>query len=94
MIVPVKGVSAMNVDLTGIAEGNPVELVPEPTNPYDPRAIRVEIGGRLIGYLDRQFAARHEAHDYIAAVSLVLSHPETGKPAGLRLQLERQGEVA
>lgn len=28
-------------------------LVPEPTNPYDPNATRVEIAGRMVGYLPR-----------------------------------------
>jgi hypothetical protein len=32
------------------------QLVPEPLNPYDRNAIRVEIGGRLVGYLSREEA--------------------------------------
>lgn len=31
-------------------------LVPEPSNPYDKNAVRVEIGGRLVGYLSRAVA--------------------------------------
>lgn len=31
-------------------------LVLEPTNPYDPNAVRVEIKGQLVGYLSRQDA--------------------------------------
>lgn len=31
-------------------------LVLEPTNPYDPNAVRVEIKGHLVGYLSRQDA--------------------------------------
>jgi len=35
-------------------EGTPVALVPEPDNPYDPRAIRVDNHrGQTIGYLPR-----------------------------------------
>lgn len=33
--------------------GQPVSLVPEPSNPYDPTAVRAEAGGELIGYLAR-----------------------------------------
>ena len=31
-------------------------LVPEPTNPHDENAVRVEIDGKLVGYLPRQAA--------------------------------------
>ncbi len=34
------------------------ELVPEPTNPYDPNAIKVTINGACVGYLPRQDAAK------------------------------------
>ena len=33
-------------------------LVPEPTNPHDPNAIQVMVENRLVGYLDRETAAR------------------------------------
>jgi hypothetical protein len=33
------------------------ELVPEPTNPYDPNAVQVLIEERLVGYLSRADAA-------------------------------------
>jgi hypothetical protein len=33
-------------------------LVPEPTNPHDPNAVQVLIETRLVGYLDRETAAR------------------------------------
>lgn len=31
-------------------------LVLEPTNPYDPNAVRVEVNGLLVGHLDRKMA--------------------------------------
>lgn len=34
-------------------------LSPEPTNPYDPNAVKVEIGGRLVGYLKRSDAVAY-----------------------------------
>src|ERR671938_595703 len=33
-------------------------LVPEPTNPHDPNAVQVVVESRLVGYLDRETAAR------------------------------------
>jgi hypothetical protein len=33
-------------------------LAPEPTNPHDPNAIQVMVESRLVGYLDRETAAR------------------------------------
>jgi hypothetical protein len=38
------------------------ELVPEPTNPYDPNAIMVKIEGRQVGHLSRQDAAEYGDH--------------------------------
>jgi hypothetical protein len=34
-------------------------IVPEPTNPHDPNAVRVEIQGRPVGYLGRDHAAKY-----------------------------------
>lgn len=90
MIIVAKGTGAMNVDLTGIAEGDPVALVAEPENPCDSHAIRLEHGGRLVGYVDRNLAARLVAGDYVGAVAQVLPHPVTGLPAGLRVSIERR----
>ncbi len=33
-------------------------LIPEPANPYDPHAVRVDVGGRTVGYLSRIEAQR------------------------------------
>ncbi|WP_374571571.1 HIRAN domain-containing protein [Phenylobacterium sp.] len=35
------------------------QLVPEPSNPYDKNAIRVDIDGQTVGYLKRDHAARY-----------------------------------
>ena len=37
------------------------ELVPEPLNPHDPDAVRVEIGGALVGYLPRGHARAYKS---------------------------------
>lgn len=37
----------------------PVHLVPEPDNPYDPNAVSVRVNGLVVGYLDRDTAARY-----------------------------------
>lgn len=36
-------------------------LVPEPENPHDENAVRVEIGGAKVGYLGREDAATYQA---------------------------------
>lgn len=36
-------------------------LVPEPTNPHDPNAVRVTIGGLVVGYLRKPDAIRMNA---------------------------------
>jgi HIRAN domain len=38
----------------------PVDLVPEPQNPYDRNAVRCEVLGRLVGYLSRADASRYQ----------------------------------
>lgn len=65
--VAVRGVKAMDVDLTRIRKGYEVALRAEPTNPHDSNAIQVvafygsrrevEGGGHLLGYLPRDWAA-------------------------------------
>jgi hypothetical protein len=87
MVIVVKGTGAMSIDLSGISEGDPVALVAEPKNPHDPHAIRIEHGGRLVGYVDRNLANRIVAEQYVGEVSAVLPHPETGVPAGLRVSI-------
>lgn len=35
-------------------------LVPEPSNPYDHRAVRVDVSGRTVGYLPRELAEDYQ----------------------------------
>lgn len=37
-----------------------VRLVPDPHNPYDANAVRVEVRGHLVGHLDRETARRFQ----------------------------------
>ncbi len=51
-------------EIAGTAEGEvrlevTAALVPEPANPHDPNAVRVEIDGRLVGYLPRAAAVAY-----------------------------------
>ena len=39
--------------IDGLRKGQEVTLVPEPHNGFDPRAIRIEVHGRHIGYVPR-----------------------------------------
>lgn len=64
--VEVAGESAYQGSLEIVAGGRNIDganipdhqalLVPEPSNPYDPNAVQVRIGGRLVGYLGREDA--------------------------------------
>lgn len=38
-------------DLSGVAEGDPADLVLEPENDYDPQAVAVYLNGERVGYL-------------------------------------------
>jgi hypothetical protein len=42
----------------GAELGLPAALVPDPTNPYDPSAVAVWVGGQHLGYMDRTTAKR------------------------------------
>ena len=47
-------------------EGKRAMLVPEPDNPHDPCAVRVEIDGMTVGYMSRGNARRY--HKRVAAM--------------------------
>jgi hypothetical protein len=53
--------AAAGVENTGEPGGveTTAELVPEPENPHDPRAVKVVIGGRHVGDLSRRHARRY-----------------------------------
>jgi hypothetical protein len=55
------------------------ELVAEPTNPYDPGAVRVDVAGRCVGYIPRDETAR-----FHPLLRLLASE---GKPATCRARL-------
>ncbi len=35
-------------------------VMPEPTNPWDPNAVRIDVGGQTVGYLAREVAATYQ----------------------------------
>lgn len=43
-----------------VEEDVTARLVPEPSNPHDRNAVRVEVGGHLVGYIPRAQAARYQ----------------------------------
>jgi hypothetical protein len=83
-------------------------LVPEPGNPYDSNAIRVEIEGRLVGYLSRADAEElNEAivdatqRDQNGPVRAMIAGREDGETTNLGVFLELtvareevEGEIA
>jgi hypothetical protein len=92
--VPVVGVKAMDIDLSGITEATPVRLVAEPDNHVDPNAIKVVARThesrdgaveRMVGYLPAPIAARMSADEWIAEIVEVLHF--RGDPSGLRIKV-------
>lgn len=66
MDVPVKGTSYRQPEIGALCNDDGIDgvnqrctayLISEPTNQYDPNAVRVEIGGKPVGYLPRSIAA-------------------------------------
>ena len=39
-----------------LSENTPLELSPEPSNPYDPNAVAILFEGKKIGYVPREYA--------------------------------------
>lgn len=60
-----------------VSKNLPTSLVPEPDNKYDPNAIRVEVGGILIGYIPKQNCQKILA-DMSAGKIVNVSHYITG----------------
>lgn len=57
-----------------IKEGEPLKVIPEPENDYDPKAIRLEYNGTKIGYVPRKkegldFSVQSWCGDHIESVS-------------------------
>ena len=91
LTVAVRGIQAGGYDISHCLDGDRVELVPEPTNEYDPHAIRVDAAtGETLGYVPADYAAVIDAREWSAVIATVLPHPQTGAPAGLRLTLKRR----
>jgi hypothetical protein len=60
--------------LSTLPAGTTFQLVPEPSNPYDPRAVRLEFQGRLVGYLrkvvsDSALCAREAELDVVCTLA-------------------------
>jgi hypothetical protein len=110
--IKVAGVKALGVELlplgvdylewrAGRGPEPEVRIVPEPANPVDPNAIRVEWWNRrgvewlVLGYVPAKLAANMKADDYRVHLAEVLFHAgrrETGWPSGVRIGLEpREG---
>lgn len=95
LTVAVAGIVAGGHDISHVLDGDPVVLVAEPANPFDAHAIRVDsVNGETLGHLPAKWAAALDAGDWTARVDFVALHPETGAPAGLRLELKRRSLAA
>lgn len=91
LTMSVNGIKKGGYDISHCLDGDPVELVPEPNNEFDPHAIRVDAAtGETLGYLPADYAAVMDAREWTASILAVALHPGTGAPAGLRLALRRR----
>jgi hypothetical protein len=54
ILLEVAGFRYQDVELDELSVGMPVSFFPEPDNQYDSQAIRVDAGGKRIGYVKRQ----------------------------------------
>ena len=83
--VHVVGESNYQPAIRRLREGTPIDLVPEPGNPYDPRAIRVDApGGQTIGYVPRDSwlqAALLDQGTAMRASVMEIMGGEPGKPS-------------
>ena len=52
----VAGVTFYNVNFASIKKSSKVQIIPEPTNPYDKNALKVIIDGTHVGYIKRELA--------------------------------------
>jgi hypothetical protein len=70
----VKGESHYQANIRRVAvPGKPVHLVPEPTNPYDRNAVRVDCDGLCIGYIPREQAREAKDDEWKAIIAAVNS---------------------
>ncbi|MCP4792042.1 MAG: hypothetical protein GY882_01700 [Actinomycetia bacterium] len=81
--VPVAGISHYQDVAATIRVGDRMRITAEPTNAYDPNALRIEtMDGRLVGYVPAKLAARLTGRDVVGAVSKVFDAKAT---TGLRV---------
>jgi len=52
----VAGVTFHNVNFASIKKSSKVQIIPEPTNPYDKNALKVVIDGTHVGYIKKELA--------------------------------------
>jgi hypothetical protein len=91
----VAGVSHRHAQLqdSSFEPGQPLELVPEPTNPYDPNAVAVWNRGRTlqIGYIPKKnavmLAKKLAAHDEMLGCLSLWEYRVNGERVALRILL-------
>lgn len=59
--------------IKNLEEGDELDLVPEPTNKYDPNAIQIVADGKHIGYVPRKFSAEVAAMLEVGTVGCFIS---------------------
>jgi hypothetical protein len=54
VLLEIAGFRYQGIGQDELTVGMPVSFIPEPDNQFDPQALRVEAGGKRIGYVERQ----------------------------------------
>lgn len=60
--------------ITDLKEGDSLSLEPEPTNHFDPNAIKIKLGGIMLGYVPKKYSreVREAIDSYDEAICTVL----------------------
>lgn len=53
LYLEIAGFRHHGANVVGLAEGQPLTLEPEPSNPKDPKAMAFKAGGQIVGYVNR-----------------------------------------
>lgn len=91
LTIRIKGISHYQEAASHCRIGDSVTLVPEPTNPYDSNAVRVDCHQRKLGYVPRELAS--DIHEHVAGgkcsalIYDVLGEDSAGAFIGIEVQL-------
>lgn len=67
--------------IKNLSVGDLLDLVPEPTNKYDPNAVRIEYDGTMCGYVPKKFSSEVSAmFEYGDPICIIKTLDPSAKP--------------